>query len=209
MKNTLKTVSIFLFCGLLLCLTGCKKENIFEGAQDIGDVKLPGSYTFDATQGIYTLNAAGINLWNEADAFFMTWKKVTGDFSMSADIAFEGQGVNEHRKMGIIIREKLTAGSRYADVAVHGDGLTSLQYRAIENDVTQEVVSTNTHPTSIYLERKGNTISIKTGNGSLPANTDAEIAIEFPETCYVGLFMCSHEDTIMETGYFRNVIFIK
>ena len=34
----------------------------------------------------------------------------------------------------------LDADSRYADIAVHGDGLTSLQYRMVKGGVTEELV---------------------------------------------------------------------
>lgn len=208
----MKTITQITFCclmGLLLLCTGCRKIILFEGASDIGEVKRPGHMAYTRADNTYALTGAGLNLWNEADSFFMAWKKVSGNFSMRADIAFEGEGVNPHRKMGIIIREKLTAGSRYADVAVHGDGLTSLQYRDEENGITKEEVSVNKAPTRIYLERKGNKILIKTGYSNLPELADASIEIDLQEECFVGLFICSHEDNVLETGYFRNVNFKK
>jgi hypothetical protein len=35
-----------------------------------------------------------------------------------------------HRKAALMIRQSLDPGAAYADVALHGDGLTSLQSRA-------------------------------------------------------------------------------
>ncbi len=207
-KTITQKIALCLMSLLFIC-SGCHKGFLFEGAADIGDVKMPGHMAYTKADDTYALTAAGLNIWNEADAFFMTWKKVSGNFSMRADIAFEGEGVNAHRKLGIMIREKLTAGSRYADVAIHGDGLTSLQYRDEENGITKEEVSENKAPTRIYLERKGNMILIKTGHSNLPEKADASIEIELSEECYVGLFMCSHEDNVQETGYFRNVNFKK
>lgn len=200
---------IFLAVATLLILSGCQPEMIFNGAQDIGKVSHPGHMSYNRADKTYTLTGAGVNMWEQADAFFMTWKKVSGNFSMQADIAFEGEGVNPHRKIGIIIREKLTPGSIYADVAVHGDGLTSLQYRDTENDLTKEEVSVVTTPTRIYMEREGNTIRIRTGHGALPKQADAAITINLPEECYVGFFLCSHEEDVSETGHFSNVIFKK
>ncbi len=209
MKHTFSLLPALILTSLLFLCSGCHKGFLFEGANDIGDVKMPGHMAYTKANDTYTITAAGLNLWNEADAFFLTWKKVSGDFSMRADIAFEGAGVNAHRKMGLMIREKLTAGSRYADVAIHGDGLTSLQYRDEEHGMTKEEVSGNKAPTRIYLERKGKVILIKTGHGNLPEKADASIEIELPEECYVGLFMCSHENNVQETGYFRNVNYKK
>ena len=42
---------------------------------------------------------------------------------------FLGEGVDPHRKAGVIARTSLDADSPYADAAVHGDGLISLQFR--------------------------------------------------------------------------------
>lgn len=199
----------FFLVGTLVMGCAPEKKSLFEGSGDIGDCKFPGSVQYDASLDRYTLEAAGLNLWEEKDAFFMVWNEVSGDFSLSADIAFEGEGVNAHRKMGLMIREKLTPGSRYADVAVHGDGLTSLQYRESEDGVTAELVSVNVAPDKIYLERKGSTISIKTGVGSLGKTPDASLDLSLPENCYVGLFLCSHEDSVVEKAYFSQVVFQK
>ncbi len=122
-------------------------------------------------------------------------------------IAFEGKGVNPHRKMGLIIQESLDYDAVYADVAIHGDGLTSLQYRAIKGADTQKVVSQNKAPDYILLERSGDRIIMKTANQSYPQTIDGEVILDFPETCYVGLFICSHEEDVLETGYFSSVQF--
>ena len=49
--------------------------------------------------------------------------------ALAADISFPEPGGNPHRKAVLMIRQSLDAGSVYADVALHGVGLTSLQYR--------------------------------------------------------------------------------
>jgi hypothetical protein len=211
MKNLFQ---LLLSICLLCCAFGCSQkssnyENLFEGAQDVGNIEVPGTFSFDEKTGIYTLTASGFNMWHEADAFLMAWKKVDGDFNMSADIAFEGEGFNNHRKIGIIVREALTDNAPYVDIAVHGgDGLTALQYRIAEGDTTAHIVSASEYPTSIYLERKGNVFLAKSGKGNLDIS-DTEIEMELPETCYVGLFMCSHETNILETAHFSNVKFTK
>lgn len=190
------------------CIFGCKSPEAalsFDGASDIGDVKSEGVMSYDSATDTYTLTAAGVNLWNETDAFYFVWKKVTGDFVITGDIAFEGEGVNPHRKLGFMIRESLDPSSKYADIAVHGEGLTSLQYRAENGAITEESTSESWGPDAIRLERKGNVIAVRTGKGSLPETDDTSIVLEFPAECYVGMYMCSHEDDVRETGYIKNV----
>jgi hypothetical protein len=205
MKNLFQLLlSVFFLCNFF----GCGQKDLFEGVQDVGKTEIPGSASFAKETGTYIVTGAGFNMWANEDAFFMTWKKVDGDFSLSADLSFVGKGVNPHRKAGIIIRESLTGPSPYADIAVHGDGLTSLQFRKVDGGTSSEVVSASKAPTSICLERKGNTFLIKSGKGNLDIS-DAQIEMELPKTCYVGLFVCSHEDFISETAHFMNVSFKK
>jgi hypothetical protein len=139
----------------------------------------------------------------------MIWRKETGNFSLSARIAFVGEGVNAHRKIGLIIRESLQGNAKYADVCVHGDGLTSLQYREKEGDITKEVVSAHRAPDYIKLERRGKKIIMKTAHGKYPEEITGEIELDFPGTFYIGLFICSHDADVLETAVFSNVEYKK
>ncbi|KAA6309878.1 hypothetical protein EZS27_038715, partial [termite gut metagenome] len=168
MKTLLKQISVITiaFCGMWLLTTGCKqsKEQVFVNSNDVGDCKIEGSLSYDPVRDAYTLTGAGFNIWGESDSFHYAWKEIEGDFVLTADIAFGNKKAesNAHRKLGLLIRKTLDADSPYADVAIHGDGLTSLQYRLEKGGETQEVKSANTTPAQIQLERKGNTIIIRT-----------------------------------------------
>ena len=110
---------------------------IFENHQDVGTVLHPGSAQFDAAKGTYTIAGSGENMWFGIDDFHYAWKKVSGDVALTADIAFAGTGGNPHRKAVLMIRQTLDGPSASVDVAVHGSGLTSLQFR--------EITGANTH----------------------------------------------------------------
>src|SRR5207244_2795297 len=101
----------------------------FEGHGDVGNVLHAGSVEYDAAKRSYTIAGSGENMWFASDAFQFVWTKVSGDATLTADISFLGKGVNEHRKAVLMIRQSLDADSPYADAALHGSGLTSLQYR--------------------------------------------------------------------------------
>ena len=192
----------FIFGFFMNCSSG---GNIFEGADDVGNPKLKGSLQYDKSSDSYTLTGAGTNMWATDDEFFMVWRKETGDFSLAARIAFVGEGVNAHRKLGLIIRESLQGNARYADVCVHGDGLTSLQYRDNTGGATKEVVAPHKAPDYIKLERVGKKIIMKTANGKYPDAVTGEIELDFPGTVYIGLFVCSHEADVLETAVFSDV----
>jgi hypothetical protein len=210
----MKTIQAVFLISLVLLLSVCGKkqqeqplhEQLFVHATDIGNPALPGNFSFDNQTGVYTLTGAGENMWYGSDEFFFAYDSLEGDFSLSAKIAFEGEGVNPHRKVGLMIRESLESDSRYADITVHyGDGLTSLQYRPTSGADTEEIRTAALSPDYLTLERKGNCIIAKVANGDLSDEVAAELTIELPSQCYVGLFICSHEATVKETGYFSEV----
>ncbi len=210
MKNLSLLLSVCCLAVLMSACTGGPVKPQFEGIADIGSVSTPGVMEYDAATDTYTISAAGLNLWAKTDAASIVWMKVKGDFAITGDIDFVGEGVNPHRKLGFMIREDLSADCAYADIAIHGDGLTSLQFRKNRGEDTVETGSVQGKaPSTIYLSRRGKTIASRTGKGSLPDYDEAAVDLDLPEECYVGLFLCSHEEDVVETCHFRNVRFEK
>ena len=210
MKKILSLLPALLLAAVVAACSGGAEKPRFEGIADIGTVSVPGTMQYDAQADVYTVSAAGVNLWFATDAASIVWMKVKGDFEITGDIDFVGEGVNPHRKMGFMIREDLSPDCVYADIAVHGDGLTSLQYRPARGENTFETGSVQGKaPTAISLARRGNAIITRSGKGALPEVDDAAVDLDLPEECYVGLFLCSHEEDVVETGHFRNVRFKK
>ncbi len=123
-------------------------------------------------------------------------------------MAFEGEGVDPHRKLGVMIRESLADNAKYADIAIHGDGLTSLQYRPAKGEETLEVVAPK-DANYITLERRGKIIRMKTATDTYPQDVTGVIELEFPDSCYIGLFISSHNPEVLETAYFSDVEYKK
>ena len=116
----------------------------FDGHGDVGSPRLPGRTTYNAVSQEYGFSAAGVNMWGPRDEFHFAWKRWKGDFLLRAEVRFEGTGADPHRKAGVIVRRSLDADSPYADAVVHGDGLTSLQFRRAKGALTEEVRSETT-----------------------------------------------------------------
>ena len=102
---------------------------MFEGHGDVGTVLHAGGVEYDDAGKRYTVAGSGENMWFAKDAFHFAWKKASGDLSLAADVGFLGTGTEKHRKACLMVRQSLDADSAYVDVALHGDGLTSLQFR--------------------------------------------------------------------------------
>lgn len=178
----------------------------FDHHEDVGNPKLKGSAVYNKEDQTYVLSGAGKNMWTNADQFHFLWKKIKGDFIIKATVKFLGKGVDGHRKIGIIARDKLTADSRYADASVHGGLplLTSLQFRAIDGDTTGQVIISSNHPTEIEFERSGNTFTFSAATpGENYKSATKQMALN--EEVYAGLYICSHNEDVMEQAVFSNV----
>lgn len=178
----------------------------FEKNADIGDVGKPGSVEYDKDQKSYTITGGGENMWATEDAFHFVWKQVSGDISLAADISWIGTAGNAHRKACLLIRQNLESGSAYADAVVHGDGLTSLQYREESGGSTHEIQSSVSEPKRIKIEKQGDYVfmSIAKENEELhPAG--GSFRIKLAEPFYIGLGVCAHDNNVAEKAVFSNV----
>jgi TolB protein len=179
---------------------------LFESQGEVGTVLHAGSAEYDAAQGKYTIKGSGENMWFAADAFHFVWKKASGDVALTADISFLGQGGNEHRKAVLMIRQSLDADSAYADVALHGNGLTSLQFRDEKGAMTREVQSSISGPARLRIEKRGDYffISLAAHRGEVQmAGGSPRILLVGP--FYVGIGVCSHDKDKVETATFSKV----
>ena len=61
---------------------------IFEGQSDVGTAVVPGSASYDPATKQYTISSAGYNVWYYRDEFRFLWKKMSGDVSLAADVAY-------------------------------------------------------------------------------------------------------------------------
>jgi hypothetical protein len=187
--------------------TGPASLGVFENHADVGATLHSGSAQYDAARHAYTLTGSGENMWFSADAFQFAWKQVSGDIALTADIAFPQAGGNEHRKAVLMIRQSLDADSPYADVALHGDGLTSLQYRDAKGATTHEIQSDISAPHRFRIEQRGDFVYVflaaAAGESLRPSGASIKLSLQGP--FYVGIGVCSHDKDVVEKAVFTNV----
>ena len=177
---------------------------LFHGQTDVGQVTKRGSVTYDAVRERYTIAGSGANMWFDRDDFHFVWRRIQGNFLLLARAQFDGPGVEPHRKLGWTVRSDFATGSPHVTAAVHGDGLVALQYRRTGGGATEEVRSPVTGDV-IQLERAGDgyTLSVGRFGDSLAPVRVGDLALG--DTVYVGLFVCAHNDTVVERATFRDV----
>jgi len=179
---------------------------IFEGHGDVGAVLHPGGVEYDDARKSYSVAGSGENMWFAKDAFQYVWKKASGDLSLAADVVFVGAGTERHRKACVMVRQRMDADSAYVDVALHGDGLTSLQFREAKGATTHEVQANVSAPRRLRLEKRGRYVLMYLGaEGGSSKYSGAAVRISFEEPFYVGIGVCSHNKDVTEKAVFSNV----
>ena len=178
----------------------------FSDQADVGNTAKPGSVNFDPARGDYLITGGGANMWSTNDAFHFVWVKMSGDLSLAADIRFADTNGNPHRKACLVIRQSLAPDSAYADVAVHGVGLTALQYRETAGDTTHEIQSDLSGPVRVGIEKRGDYVSMSVaGAGESLHPAGAMYRIQFQEPFYIGLGVCAHNNKTSAQAVFSKV----
>ena len=185
---------------------------IFEDHMDIGHPKLAGDASYDTSTQIYTIRGAGDNIWFNRDEFQFVYKKISGDFILTADFAFTGDtaGATGHRKIGWMIRESADEGAASANACKHIDGLVVLQWRPYRGMFMRDPEEEHFYPKkggqTIRLERIGKTITMKIAHPGEPlqlvgtCETDA-----LQKDVLVGLYICSHDSNHVANAKVWNV----
>lgn len=192
---------------MVVCSSAISAEfGRFENHTEVGGAKRPGAIQWDADTGTYTISGGGANMWFTNDVFHFVWKRVSGDVSLAADIAFPAAGGDPHRKACLLIRQSLDPDSAYADAALHGDGLTSLQYRAAKNERTYEIQSGVSAPKRLRIEKRGRYVSMSiVGADGVLRPAGGSFRLELNEPFYVGLGVCAHNNEALEEARFTKV----
>jgi TolB protein len=213
----MKRKMLFLCSRVLLCaiaaalsyalgLAQTPSLGIFTNQGSVGQTPPGGNATYDTAKGEYRITGGGANVWYDADAFYFVWKQTSGDLTLTADVQWVGASSAEHRKAVLMIRQYLTPGSAYADAVSHGNGLTSLQFRGAANEHTYQVFTQVDGPARLRIVRQGSRFTMYAGKPGeeLKAVGPVEF-ISLKDPVYVGLGVCSHTSTSLETAVFSNV----
>ena len=181
---------------------------MFDGQADVGKVRHAGSVSFDAQRQSYTVAGSGQNMWGDHDDFHLVWKRLTGNFILSTRAHFLGKGVEAHRKIGWTIRTSLETNSPHVTAAFHGNGLASLQFRRVAGATTEEHKSSDSLPDAdavIQLERRDGVYLMSIARFGDTLSAQQLDGVSLPDTVYVGLFVCAHNDSVTERATFSNV----
>jgi len=164
--------------------------------------------------GNMVLGGGGTDIWNNADQFRFAFKRLSGSGTIVARIDSLGRS-DPWAKAGVMIRESLAAGSRYAIVLASPDNGVRFQARAMTDVAavsdtavaTPEQIALKT-PVWVKLERTGGNFSgfYSTDGVKWTAMAWNPQAINMvAPSVYIGLAVTSHNATATTTAEFSNV----
>jgi hypothetical protein len=196
---------------------------IFEGQSDIGSALAPGSASYDASTGRYTINSAGYNVWYTRDEFRYLWKKMSGDVSLAADINFPDPNGYGDRKAVLVIRQDLEDDSKEAIAALHGLGMIHLAQRPEKNVRVKDLEFRmggrgrpgGATPDSLVgivarrigIEKRGDSFALLVSLEGEPMHQFGPgINLHMEEPFYAGIGFCSHLPDKVDTAVLSNVV---
>ncbi len=172
---------------------------------------------FAEAAGTITMSGGGTDIWNTADQFRFAFKPLAGDATIVAKVESLGNS-DPWAKAGVMIRESLDAGSRYAIILASPANGVRFQARlttsaAAVSDSTAPAVPTPEQtalkaPVWVKLERKGSTFNgfySTDGVKWTTMNWGPQTITMAANTVYVGLAVTSHNANASTTAVFSNV----
>lgn len=186
---------------------------VFEGQSDIGGALVPGSASYDAGTKQYTINSAGYNIWYQRDEFRYLWKKISGDVSLAADVAFPDPKGYGDRKAVLVIRQNQDDDSKEAMLGEHGVGMIHLAQRPERGANLKDMqyrfggMLANVRAKRVGIEKRGDSIAIFVSlEGEPMQQLGPPVTLHFDAPFYVGIGFCSHLPDKSDSAVLSNVL---
>jgi hypothetical protein len=182
------------------------RYGIFTESSDVGAQPIKGSTVYNAATGEYTVTGSGTDIWAKVDEFHYLWRQISGDFSVTATTKFLTDG-NPHRKASIMLRKDLDTNAAFVHLAIHGDGMPSIQFRSTKDDTVNTLDFPIGGPGvwALKLVRQGSAISTFVGKEGQPLVPYGSTQTAIGNPVMVGLAVASHTRDAVNTVVFSNV----
>jgi regulation of enolase protein 1 (concanavalin A-like superfamily) len=166
---------------------------------DVGAPMIAGSAGY--TNGVFTVNGAGADIWKTNDQFNYVNQPATGSGTIEAQVTSETD-TSSNAKAGIMFKQSTTAGSPYILIAASPSGLVKVEY-----DFDGSVSYSNYVVPNAWMKLSWSagkfTASLSSNGTTWTQVLSKTLSITSPAT--VGLFECSHNASALGTATFANV----
>jgi len=160
--------------------------------QDIGAVGTQGRGSF--LTGTFIERGSGADIGGSADAFHYIYQPLNGDGKIIARIVTQYNS-DPSAKAGVMIRETLTAGSKYAAVVITPSTGISFQRRTATNGTTANTTATGSQivvPYWLKLTRTGNSLATYYSSDGVTWTSAGSSSVTMGSSVFIGLAVTSH-----------------
>ncbi|MBS1811906.1 MAG: PQQ-dependent sugar dehydrogenase [Acidobacteria bacterium] len=173
--------------------------------QDVGGVGVAGDTTY--ANGQFTLKGSGSDIWDFSDSFHFVWQPLARDGEIVARVV-NVQNTDAWAKSGVMIRSSLAANAPYAAMLITPSRGLSYQWRYfINGNSGSQNSSAATVPRWVRLVRQGENLSGYTStDGVTWTLLQTQTIPDLPGTVYIGLAVTSHNNGMLCTATFDNVV---
>lgn len=172
---------------------------------DIGTVSQAGVALYNFGSERFTVCGTGAGVRNNQDAFRFVYQPVSEDVTIVARLeAFlEYDTIS---KVGVMVRDELTAGSKYAFASITGAGEAMLQRRTVAwNSTAKNSINGASAPGWLRLERSGDLFTASYSEDGATWTQIASQTVAMEADVYVGLAVSSYTDGEFADAVFTNV----
>jgi regulation of enolase protein 1 (concanavalin A-like superfamily) len=169
-----------------------------QSSRDIGSPAIAGSTSYSS--GVYTVKAAGVDIWGSADQFRFVYQQITGDVDVVARVS-SLTNINVWSKAGVMIRESLDANSRHAMALMSAGRGYSFQWRLDTGGLAAySSGGSGIAPAWVRLKRTGYQIQAYRSTDGGSWTSIGVQTIPMADTVYVGLAVTSHDATALTSA---------
>lgn len=174
--------------------------------RDIGVTPIPGDSTYDPVAKAHTVRGSGAGIGGSADSFHFTFTPKMGDTEIVARLTGI-QNTNSNAVLGVMIREDMTPGSRFAFAGVTQGGVARFQHRSTAGSAsaTPYTASSVALPLWVKITRVGNVFTAyRSADGTTWTNIGGQ-TIAMAENAYMGLALAGVSTTQRNVATADNV----
>jgi PKD repeat protein len=174
-------------------------------ARDVGAVGLAGTSAYDAATGTFTVAGAGANIWGTEDSFHYLHQQVTGDVQIVARVR-STQRTHGSSKAGLQIRQSLAADAANVQIDAEGAGdWGEFHVRPTAGGETATRPFTMNTPHWLRLTRVGDVFTASRSVDGQAWEQIAQETVVMTGPVLIGLAVCAHDTTLLNTAVFDNV----
>lgn len=170
---------------------------------DIGNVGVKGDASFVGDK--FNVVASGSDIWENADSFHFASTMLDGDGQIVAHVA-SMQYTDPWAKAGVMFREDDSAGSKYVFMALTAQNGSVYQWRPAANlgshntDGESSII-----PKWVRLTRAGDFFTGEISVDGVNWERVDHIAVPMNQKIFVGLAVCAHNNTELNSTLFDHV----